>query len=179
MKELLLFGCVFDAKSYVWSISIDCVALSGTPIYLKSSVHVYFGAYHLKNILTFIYLHYIGNRLVTFLVFPLCTKMSVISKKLPNVYRCCPKMISLEIWKIFTPLQKLLKNVGDFGKLNVAKGFEKLPNLATLTKMHVHSVYLLAINKCRTVVYLTTHWKLRVIFANKHLVDGKWLWLSW
>ena len=36
-------------------------------------------------------------------------------------------MISLEIWKIFTPLQKVLKNVGDFGKLNVAKGFEKLP----------------------------------------------------
>ena len=30
-------------------------------------------------------------------------------------------MISLEI--ILTPLQKLPKNVGDLGKLNVAKGF--------------------------------------------------------
>ena len=35
-------------------------------------------------------------------------------------------MISLEKWKIWTPLQKLHENVGDLGKLNVAKGFEKL-----------------------------------------------------
>ena len=35
-------------------------------------------------------------------------------------------MISLEKWKILTPLQKLPKNVGDLGKLIVAKGFEKL-----------------------------------------------------
>ena len=39
---------------------------------------------------------------------------------------------------ILTPLQKLPKNVGDLGKLIVAKGFEKLPkvqkspNLVTL-----------------------------------------------
>ena len=36
-------------------------------------------------------------------------------------------MISLEKWKILTPLQKLPKNVGNLGKLIVAKGFEKLP----------------------------------------------------
>ena len=36
-------------------------------------------------------------------------------------------MISLEKWLIFTPLQKLHKNVGDLGKLIVAKGFKKLP----------------------------------------------------
>ena len=36
------------------------------------------------------------------------------------------KMISLEKWYILTPLQKLPKNVGDFGKLIVAKGFKKL-----------------------------------------------------
>ena len=59
-------------------------------------------------------------------------------KKWPNVYKSCPKMISLEKLKILTPLQKLLKNVGDLGKLIVAKGFEKcpkfnkLPNLVTL-----------------------------------------------
>ena len=47
-------------------------------------------------------------------------------------------MISLEKLKILTPLQKLLKNVGDLDKLIVAKGFEKLPksnkspNLVTL-----------------------------------------------
>ena len=35
-------------------------------------------------------------------------------------------MISLEIWKILTPLQKLPKNVGDLGNLIVAKGFKKL-----------------------------------------------------
>ena len=38
-------------------------------------------------------------------------------------------MISLEKWKISTPLQNLRKNVGDLGKLIVAKGFEKLPNV--------------------------------------------------
>ena len=54
---------------------------------------------------------------------------SVTSKKLPNVYKICPKMISLEKLKILTPLQKLLKNVGDFGKLIVAKGFKKLPEV--------------------------------------------------
>ena len=35
------------------------------------------------------------------------------SKKLPNVYKSCPNMISLEKLKILTPLQKLPKNVGD------------------------------------------------------------------
>ena len=40
---------------------------------------------------------------------------SVTRKKLPNVYKSCPKMISLEKWKILTPLQKLPKNVGDLG----------------------------------------------------------------
>ena len=35
-------------------------------------------------------------------------------------------MISQEKLKILTPLQKLPKNVGELGKLFVAKGFEKL-----------------------------------------------------
>ena len=38
-------------------------------------------------------------------------------------------MISWENFKIFTGLQKLPKNVGDLGKLIVAKGFEKLPKV--------------------------------------------------
>ena len=38
-------------------------------------------------------------------------------------------MISLEKWKILTLLQKLPKNVRDLGKLIVAKGFEKLPQV--------------------------------------------------
>ena len=38
-------------------------------------------------------------------------------------------MISLEKWKILTHFQKLPKNVGDLGKLIVAKGFEKLPEV--------------------------------------------------
>ena len=38
-------------------------------------------------------------------------------------------MISLVKLKILTPLQKLLKNVRDLGKLIVAKGFEKLPKV--------------------------------------------------
>ena len=50
-------------------------------------------------------------------------------KKAPNVYKSCPKMISLEKWKILTPLQKMPKNVGDLGILSVAKGFKKLPKV--------------------------------------------------
>ena len=38
-------------------------------------------------------------------------------------------MISLQIWQILTPLQKLPKNMGDVGKLIVAKGFKKLPKV--------------------------------------------------
>ena len=38
-------------------------------------------------------------------------------------------MIPLEKLKILTPLQKLPKNVEDLGKLIVAKGFKKLPNV--------------------------------------------------
>ena len=49
--------------------------------------------------------------------------------KLPNVYKSCPKIISLEKWMILTPVQKLSKNVGDLGKLIVAKGFEWLPKV--------------------------------------------------
>ena len=49
---------------------------------------------------------------------------SVTSKKSPNVYKSCLKMISLERLKILTP-----KNVVDLGKLIVAKGFEKSPKV--------------------------------------------------
>ena len=51
-------------------------------------------------------------------------------------------MFSLEKLKILTPFQKLPKNVGDSGKLIVAKGFKsgpksnKLPNLVTLVNSH-------------------------------------------
>ena len=38
-------------------------------------------------------------------------------------------MISLKKWMILATLQKLLKNVGDSGKLIVAKGFKKLPKV--------------------------------------------------
>ena len=38
-------------------------------------------------------------------------------------------MIPREKIKHLTPLQKLPKNVGDLGKLIVAKGFEKLPKV--------------------------------------------------
>ena len=38
-------------------------------------------------------------------------------------------MILLENFKVLIPLQKLPKNKGDLGKLIVAKGFKKLPNV--------------------------------------------------
>ena len=61
--------------------------------------------------------------------FELTHGLSVISKKSPNVYKSCPKIISLEKLKILTPLRKLRKNVGDLGKLIVAKWFNKLPKV--------------------------------------------------
>ena len=50
-------------------------------------------------------------------------------KNLPNVYKSFPKIISLENFKILTPLHKLPKNVGNLGKIIVAKGFLKLPKV--------------------------------------------------
>ena len=38
-------------------------------------------------------------------------------------------MIALEKWQILTPLQKLLKNVEDWGKKIDAKVFKKLPKV--------------------------------------------------
>ena len=52
---------------------------------------------------------------------------SVRPEKFANVYKSGPKMISLEKLKIWTPLQKLPKNVGVLGKKIIAKGFEKCP----------------------------------------------------
>ena len=49
-------------------------------------------------------------------------------------------MISLEKLNIFTPLQKMPKNVGDLGKLIVTKGFKKWPK-AQLNAQSGHTVY--------------------------------------
>ena len=65
-------------------------------------------------------------------------------------------MISLEKWLILTPLQILPKNVGDLGKLSVAKGFKscpksnKSPNLVTLSGMHQlqHRKIPISLQKC-------------------------------
>ena len=43
-------------------------------------------------------------------------------------------MILLEKWMILTPLQKLPNNVGDWGKLIVAKGFKKLPKVQNIAQ---------------------------------------------
>ena len=59
---------------------------------------------------------------------------SVTSKKSPNVYKSCPKIIALEKLKTWTPLQKLPKHVGDLGELIVATGFEKLPKVQKIAQ---------------------------------------------
>ena len=46
-----------------------------------------------------------------------------------------------------TPLQKLPKNVGDFGKLIVAKGFKKLPKEQKITHSGHTGTYLLGRHK--------------------------------
>ena len=55
--------------------------------------------------------------------------LSVTSKKLPNAYKSSPKLISIEKSKILTPLHKLPNNVGDLGKIIVARGFKMLPKV--------------------------------------------------
>ena len=53
---------------------------------------------------------------------------------MPNVYKSCPNMIPLEKLMILAHLQNLPKNVGDLGKLIVAKGFKKLPKVQKIAK---------------------------------------------
>ena len=43
-------------------------------------------------------------------------------------------MIPLEKWKILTPLQKLPMNVGNLGKLIVAKCFKNLPKVQQIAQ---------------------------------------------
>ena len=50
-------------------------------------------------------------------------------KKSPNVYKSCPKMISLEKWNILNNFTKLPANVSDLGRINVVTGFAKLSNV--------------------------------------------------
>ena len=59
---------------------------------------------------------------------------SVTNKNSPNVYKICPKIISLEKWKILTTFQKLPKNVGSVGKIIDTKGFEKLPKVQKIAQ---------------------------------------------
>ena len=54
---------------------------------------------------------------------------SVTSKKLPNVFKSYPKMISLEKFKIFAPLQNCLIMWKILGKIIVATGIKKAPKV--------------------------------------------------
>ena len=49
----------------------------------------------------------------------------MISKKSPNVYKSCLKMISIEKLKFLTQLQKIPKNARDFGLIFDDNGFEQ------------------------------------------------------
>ena len=48
------------------------------------------------------------------------------SKKSPNVFKICPKMMSLEKWKILTPLQKLPEKCMLFGPKNCCHKLSKV-----------------------------------------------------
>ena len=69
-------------------------------------------------------------------------------------------MISLGTLKILTPLQKLPKNVKDFGKFIVAKAlkscpkFDKSPNLVTL-HLDQFSLYLLLLKSSMDWLQIT------------------------
>ena len=60
-------------------------------------------------------------------------------KKSPNIYKSCPKTISLEKWLILTPSQKMLKNVGNLVKLIIAKGIKKLPKVQKIASQSGHT----------------------------------------
>ena len=63
-------------------------------------------------------------------------------------------MISLEKWKILTPLQNLPRNVGDLGELIVSKGFKKLPKVQKIAKsVHSPSTTNFLLTKCVTKAY--------------------------
>ena len=85
-----------------------------------------------KNVLVFF--NYVNQNGCVNIVFGI----SVTSKKSPNVYKSCPKIISQEKSYILTTLQVLPNNVRELGKLIVAKVFKscqkykKMPNLVTL-----------------------------------------------
>ena len=66
---------------------------------------------------------------------------NVTRKKLPNVYKSCPKMISLEKWLILTPLQKLPKNGEYLGNLIAAKGFKKLSKFQKIAQSGHTGIY--------------------------------------
>ena len=51
------------------------------------------------------------------------------SKKSPNVFKSCPKLIALEKMKDFHTFKKIAINVGDLGKIILATGFENLPKV--------------------------------------------------
>ena len=51
---------------------------------------------------------------------------SVTRKKIAKYHKSWPKMISLEKFKILTPLRKLPKNVGDFGQINCCQRLWKV-----------------------------------------------------
>ena len=55
---------------------------------------------------------------ITFHFVELAVLSCIRNGQLLNVYKGCPKMISLEKLQILTPLHKLPKNAGDLGKLN-------------------------------------------------------------
>ena len=54
------------------------------------------------------------------------TEISVTSKKSPNVYKSCSKIILLVKWKIWTILQNLPKMCWHFGQINCCHGLWKV-----------------------------------------------------
>ena len=65
---------------------------------------------------------------------PMSIGNSVTRKKLPYVYKSCPKMISVEKWMILALLQKFAYNVGNLGKIIFATDFELLPKVQKIAQ---------------------------------------------
>ena len=73
-------------------------------------------------------------------------------------------MISLDKLRILTPLQKLLKNVEDLGKIIVTKFFKKLPKVQKIAKSGHTATYIPIVPIVLGVFYTI---KLPILFIDK------------
>ena len=126
---LLMKAPIFSFASLNKTLYVAAFIYLLSSIYVPIYLHIYLYTYLHVYLYIFVFLFFTTNSLQLKPVRNQCDQ-----KKSPNVYKSCPKMISLEKLKILTPLQELPKNVGDLGNVIVASGFKKLPKVQKIVQ---------------------------------------------